>query len=164
VAVVLRTDFPVAPGTATSSTATITTASTATVSVSLYLDSLNLSASGTAGYIRDIATVSLNLARRSLVAAVAVLMHAYADTADVVDLILVIGGAEVTLQKLKDTPALAPYVLHGYRTLERGSYTVALRLRNNDTSINHYVYLHGAADTVGNKVLGYLIVYVVPLE
>jgi hypothetical protein len=164
VAVVLRTDFPVAPGTATPSTVTITTASTTTVSVSLYLDSLNLSASGTRGYIADIATVSLNIARRSLVAAVGILMHAYADTADVVDLILVVGGAEVALRKLKDTPALAPYVVHGHRVLERGSYTVVLRLRNNDASINHYVYLHGTADTVGNKVLGYLIVYVAPLE
>jgi hypothetical protein len=164
VAVVLRTDFPVAPGTATPSTATITTASTTTVSVSLYLDSLNLSASGTAGYTADVATVSLNLARRSLVVAVGILMHAYADTADVVDLILVIGGAEVTLRKLKDTPAIAPYVVHGYRALEHGSYTVALRLRNNDASINHYVSLHGTTDIAGNKVLGYLIVYVAPLE
>jgi hypothetical protein len=164
VAVVVRTDFPVAPGTATPASSTLTTASTTTVSVSLYLDSLNLSASGVAGYTADVATVSLSLAKRSLIIAMGILMHAYADTADVVDLILVIGGTEVTLQKLKDIPTIAPYAVHGYRVLERGSYTVVLRLRNNDATTNHYVYCHGTPDTAGNKVLGYLIVYVVPLE
>jgi hypothetical protein len=164
VAVVVRTDTAVAPGTASASTATLTTTSSLTASFQLNHDYRGLSASGTAGYMVDIATVSLSLTKRSLVIGMGILLHARADTADVVDLILVIGGVEVTTVELKDFPMLSPYVIYGYRVLERGSYTVALRLRNNDYSGDHYVYLHGTLDTAYNRVLGYLVVYAVPLE
>lgn len=158
-AVVLRSDIPVAPGTATPTSSTLTTASTATVSLTFYRDYRDVPPARTV----DLATVSLSLTKRSLVVAVAVLMQVYADTADVVDLILVIGGAEVALQKLKSDP-IAPYALHGYRALERGDHTVVLRLRNNDKDYYHWVYYYGALDTAGNKVVGYLVVYTIPLE
>ena len=161
-AVVLRSDIPVAPGTATTTSSTLTTASTTTVSASLYHDYMNLSASGTAGYTADLTTISISLTKRSLVVAVAVLMDVRADAVDVVDLILVIGGREVTYVRLKDV--FSPYMLYGYRVLERGSYSVVLRLRNNDATTNHYVYFLGTPDTAGNKVVGYLVVYTIPLE
>jgi hypothetical protein len=163
VAIFIRTDAPVAPGTATPSTAIKSTTSTSGLQLVQYYEYVYLQPYDTPGYYVDLATVSLNLTRRSVVVAVGVLLTAEAEVDNVIELRINIGDLDVGWVPLKSSPR-SPYLVHGYRTLPPGSYTVSLRLVNFNTLSGYTATLYGILDVNNVKVVGYLVVYVVPLE
>jgi hypothetical protein len=164
VAVFIRTDLPAAPGTASRSIAYATTTTTTTASVNLRITTISLSRAGYSGDYYDLTSVNLNLTRRSMVIVVGVLLLAYADEPNVVGLNIAISNiGEPAGYDLRSTPYT--YVVYYNLVRPPGSYTIALRLRNGDSTMGHDVYMYGMPEPyLEANVLGYLVVYVVPLE
>jgi hypothetical protein len=151
VAIFIRTDVPpAAPGTAAATTGT-TLSGTYTTTLDMYYENVTL----LAGEEKTLISVSITLAKRSLVVAV---FNLFSDGSTAVYLRLYIGGVLVASASMDIYKKLR--TLHGYRVLPPGSYTVTAAGYNSAT---YSTYICHYASTTGLPT-GSLVVYVVPLE
>lgn len=147
----LRTDTPVAPGTASLRTATGNSGTTSKTLTAYYLRrSVDINAELT------ILSASISLTKRSLVAAV--VFTVVTDNANAGHR-LYIGGTLV--QEVTGASQTWLVDLEGHRVLTPGSYTVEYRVYNYSlTTIISLDYNTGVSNSPAVK----MVVYVVPLE
>jgi hypothetical protein len=150
-AIYLRTDTPVAPGTASLTTATGNSGTTSKTLTAYYLRALiDINVEYT------VLSASISLTRRSLV--VAVVFALVTDNANAGHR-LYIGGTSVLEVAGASQTRLVD--LEGYRVLTPGSYTVEYRVYNYSTTT--YITLDYNTG-VSNYPAVKMVVYVVPLE
>jgi hypothetical protein len=152
VAVVLRTDFPIAPGTATPTSKSLNVPSEAVSYVyTLYYWNIYVDLEG---YETVLLSLSVTLSKRSMVVAV-FSVFAKGDANGV--LRLYVGGQKVAESTLDDSTKLR--VLHGYAVLAPGTYEVKAThyTATSPAQLEWYSYSYG-------NPAGMLVVYVVPLE
>jgi hypothetical protein len=101
-----------------------------------------------------VVTLSISIAKRSVVVAV---FNCFASATGT--LRLYVGGV-VVAEQVVDVVTMRLLMLHGYRVLGPGTYTIEVRLYNHTTG---YGGMGWAAGTTGVPA-GSLFVYAVPLE
>jgi hypothetical protein len=151
VAVFIRTDAPVAPGTATPSTSTLTIPDTAGgYPVTLYGTSVALDP----GEERTVTFASINPTKRSLVVAVFNCFGTSRAT-----LRIYIGDVLVAEQAIV-VDSRQMLTIYGYRVVPPGSYYVYVRAYNHTLETGYVTWWAEGRGLPG----GSLVVYVVPLE
>jgi hypothetical protein len=151
-AVVVRTDFPVPPGTATPSSTSLSVPSAAVSSTyTLYYWNIYVDVQG---YETVLLSLSVTLSKRSMVVAV-FSVFAKGDANGV--LRLYIGGQRVAESTLDGNTKLR--VLHGYAVLAPGTYVIKAThyTATSPALLEWYSYPYG-------NPAGTLVVYAVPLE
>jgi len=151
VAVFIRTDLPVPPGTASPSATSLTVPATAVgTSTTLYTEGVGADP----GTEVTVVSLSISTTKRSVVVAV---FNCFAHATGT--LRLYVAGA-VVAEQVVDVVRKRLLTLHGYRVLGPGTHTVELRLYNHTTGYGSISWGAGTTDVPA----GSLVVYVVPLE
>jgi len=147
----IRTDIPVAPGTATKHSATISAGTTST-SLTAYYISFTIDP----GAELTITSLNVTPSRRSLITAS---FTALCADSSYIDHTLYIDGTQVDYVAGADQTRLIS--LYGYKTVAPGNRVISYTVRNTDTVSTRTVRYYTG---VSRGVAGQLNVFVVPLE